>query len=257
MATIKEEFYFNFDGVNSKDFNLLAVDLGSGLYEEILAPSRTINQTETNNKRRRTRNIFHNIQEGTRSFELNLAFEEGYTEESLDEIVRWLFKDYYKPLYFENKENRVMFAMISGDSTIVHNGLNQGYFTVTVETNSPYLFSQLKTGGRTITNTGVLTLENDGHLPVFPEFSIKKNGNGDLRFDTQDGNVLIVNLTNGEELYIDTMRGIIETDVLGEYRYDNIRAGELEDLFLGVGNKEYAITGSCRIDYRYREAYRV
>ena len=42
MATIKDELYLNYDGVNSKDFGLIAVELGSGLYEETLVTNRTI-----------------------------------------------------------------------------------------------------------------------------------------------------------------------------------------------------------------------
>lgn len=254
MATIKEKFYFNFDGENSEDFNIIAVDFGSGLYEEMFAPSRTINETETS---KRNRTIFHDVKEERRTFDLNLAFENGFSGESIDDLVRWLFKDYYRPLYFEGQQDRVMFAMISGDSTIAHNGLEQGYFTVTVQTNSPYRFSRERTGTQPITGSGTMTLQNNGHLEVHPEFSIKKNGDGDLVIGVDGRNVQIVNLTNGEELYIDTLREIIKTDVIGEYRYENIRAGELEDLALGVGEKEYTITGSCEISYRYREAYRV
>lgn len=252
MSTIKEQFYFNFDGKESRQFNILAVDIGSNLYEEMLAPTRTVNQTQTS----KGRIIFHSVQEEIRTFDLNLAFEEGFDEELIDDIARWLFVDYYRPLYFEGQEDRVMFAMIVGDSSIIHNGLQQGYFTITIQTNSPYLFSRLKTNTKTITNTGTIPISNNGHLDVHPELSIKKVGDGDLTIGIDGRNVKIINLKNGENIYIDTLREIIETDIVATYRYNNIVSGELEDLFVGYGNKEYKITGSCIFDYRFRERYR-
>lgn len=250
MPTIKDELYLNFDGVNSKDFGLIAVELGSGLYEETLVTSRTINETKPNE---RLRSIFHGVTEENRAFSLNLAFEDSFDEDKINEIINWLFKDYYRPLYFEGQEDRIMYAMISGETNIIHNGLEQGYFTVTVQTNSPYRFSRMKEGS---SNGNKMTLINNGHKVVHPEFSIKKIGDGDLRIEVEGRHVLIINLVNGEELYIDTLRDKIVTDIKGEYRYDNITMGELSDLYLDVGEKVYNITGEAEIAYRYREAYK-
>lgn len=250
MGTIKDELYLNFDGVPSRFVGLLAVEIGSGLYEETLVTNRTINETQPAN---RTQSIFHSISEDNREFQLNLAFDKNFDEDKINEIINWLFQDYYKPLYFEGQEDRVVFAMISGESSIIHNGMNQGYFTVTVQTNSPYRFSQLRTGS----NIGnEITMKNNGHIKVYPEFSIKKVRNGDLRFEVDGRNVLITNLTDGEELFLDTQRNKIVTNTIGEYRYDNITIGDLEDLYLDVGEKVYNVTGGAEINYRYREAYK-
>lgn len=253
MSTIKEKFYFSFDGQESRQFNILAVDLGSSLYEEIFNPSRTINQTQTASGRI----IFHNVQEELRSFDLNLAFETGFDDGLLSDINKWLFTDYYKPLYFEGMEDRVMFAMISGDSNLIHNGMNEGYFTVTVQTNSPYLYSQLKTQNKTITTSDTISVVNNGQLDAYPELSIKKVGDGDLTIGVGGRNVKITNLKNGEELYIDVLREIIETSIIGQYRYNNIVSGELEDLYLSVGDNTYTVTGSAEVSYRFRERYRI
>ena len=250
MATIKDELYLNYDGVNSKDFGLIAVELGSGLYEETLVTNRTINETKP---AKRQQSIFHSITEENRTFQLNLAFEDSFDERKIDDVINWLFKDYYRPLYFEGQEDRIVFAMISGESNIIHNGMNQGYFTVTVQTNSPYRFSQLREGRN---RRGSINVMNNGHETIYPEFSIKKIGSGDLRFEIDGRVILIINLTDGEELYIDTLRDKIVTDVIGEYRYDNVTIGELRDLYLDVGEKEYKITGGADIVYRYREAYK-
>ena len=250
MATIKDKLYLNYDGVDSKYFGLISVELGSGLYEEALVANRTINETKP---AERHQSIFHGITEENRTFQLNLAFEDSFDEGKINDIIDWLFKDYYRPLYFEGQEDRIVFAMISGESNLIHNGMNQGYFTVTVQTNSPYKFSQLREGR----NRGdSMTLINNGHKTVCPEFSIKKIGDGDLRFEIDGRVILIINLTDGEELYIDTLRDKIVTNIIGEYRYDNVTLGELSDLFLDVGSKAYTITGEANISYRYREVYK-
>lgn len=253
MATFKEEIYFSYDGVSSRDFGLIAVDLGSGLFEEDLGPSRSIVKTET---AKGNKTIFHGIKEESRNLSLTLAFEEGFDDALIDDIVRWLFKGYYKPLIFEKNPNRIMFAMLEGSSQIIHNGIEQGYFTINLDTNSPYIFSEEKTNTKTITTSGVLAVTNQGHLDAYPELSIKKVGAGDLTIGIDGRNVKITNLDNNEDIYIDTEREIIETSKLGAYRYDSIVAGELEDLHVGYGVKEYVITGSCQISYRFREMYR-
>lgn len=263
MTTTKDKLYFNFDGVNSEEFGIASVELGTGLYEETMVSARAINETQP---KKRHQSIFHGITKDNRVFELNLAFENGFNKEKINDIINWLFKDYYKPLYFEGQEDRVVFAIMSGDSNIIHNGVNQGYFTVTVQTNSPYRFSQVIERGSTTTGESwsdnpssnridSMVLKNEGHIPVYPEFSIRKIGNGDLTIKVDGRSVLIVNLTDGENIFIDSMRGKIITDVPGQYRYENIRAGELEDLFLDIGDKEYIITGDAEISCRYREAY--
>ena len=90
MATIKDELYLNYDGVNSKDFGLIAVELGSGLYEETLVTNRTINETKP---AKRQQSIFHNITEENRTFPLNLAFEDSFDEDKINDVINWLFKD--------------------------------------------------------------------------------------------------------------------------------------------------------------------
>lgn len=250
MPTIKDKLYFNFDGTDSRDYGLIAVELGSGLYEETMTANRNINETKPNE---RLRTIFHGITEENRTFSLNLAFEKGFDEEAIEDIVDWLFKDYYKPLYFEGQEDRVVFAMISGESTLIHNGINQGYFTVEIQTNSPYRFSD-EINGRI--SGDKLTMVNNGHKIVYPELSITKIGDGDLKFEVEDRVVLIINLSDGEEIYIDTLRDKIVTNIIGEYRYDNVTIGDLSDLYLNIGTVVYTVTGGADINYRYREAYK-
>lgn len=256
MNTIKDKLYFSFDGKNSKDFRLMSVNTQGGLFEEQFAPSRELNETRPEKS---DTTMLHGIKEGERTFELMLAFENGFEDNMISDVIDWLFKDYYRPLYFQGQEDRIMFSMITGDSSLVHNGFKEGYVTLTVKTNSPYKYSRHKDSR--ITNNAIkgkasLELKNDGHKKIYPEYSIRKIGDGDLILSTGNKNVQIVNLVNGEDIYINSERGIIETGLVGAYRYDNIRAGELEDLYMDTGRTKLEVTGGAEIVVRYREVYR-
>lgn len=251
MPTIKDKLYFNYNGVSSKDFGLTAVDLGSGLYEEDFIASRTIEETKPSG---RATSIFHGISEEDRVFDLTLAFDRGFTEDKLESIMDWIFEDYYKPLYFENNSDRVVFAMMTGDSKIVHNGLQEGYFTVSVKTNSPYVYSDIKE--KSFSESNPVTILNNGHKETYPIINIEKIGDGDLKINVGGYNILVTNLKNGEKIEIDTLRGKIVTDIVGQYRYDNVVIGELEDLLLERGSQTYSVTGGANISLKYREIYK-
>lgn len=251
MPTIKDKLYFNYNGVSSKEFGLKAVDLSSGLYEETFVASRTIEETKPSG---RATSIFHGITEEDRSFDLVLAFDNGFTESKLESIMDWIFTDYYKPLYFDDNSDRIVFAMITGDSNIVHNGMQEGYFTVSVKTNSPYIYSNKI--NKTFSQTSPIKIINGGHEDTYPVFEINKIGDGDLKISVRDYNILITNLKDGERIKIDTLREIIETDLQGQYRYDNVKIGELGDLMLKKGEQTYSVEGGANITLEYREVYK-
>lgn len=257
MATIKEKLYFTYDGISSKTFNLMHVELGSGMFEETLVADRNIN--ETRNSRNDT-GIFNGLESEPLSLTLNLAFERGFTDEALDDVIEWLFKDYYKPLFFEGKEDRIYMCIAEGSSSITHNGLNEGYITINMRCQSPNLLSPVKTTPlQTIPSTGSLTvtINNDGHKEVYPEISFTKTGTGELLIRKVDTNeiVKVKNLNNNEQIYIDTFKEIIETNAVGKYRYNDVD-GDFRDLFMKKGQNQYQITGAGKIQFKYRIKYK-
>ena len=257
MATIKEKLYFTYDGTSSKTFNLMHVELGSGMFEETLVADRNIN--ETRNSRNDT-GIFNGLESEPLSLTLNLAFERGFTDEELDNVIEWLFKDYYKPLFFEGKEDRIYMCIAEGSSSITHNGLNEGYITINMRCQSPNLLSPVKTTPlQTIPSTGSLTvtINNDGHKEVYPEISFTKTGTGELLIRKVDTNeiVKVKNLNNNEQIYIDTFKEIIETNAVGKYRYNDVD-GDFRDLFMKKGQNQYQITGAGKIQFKYRIKYK-
>lgn len=253
MSTIKDKLYFNFDGVPSNVYNLISINLNNDMFEETFVASRNINETEV----RGNKPMFHSMEDSPLEFEMIIAFEKGFTDDDLDEIVRWLFVENYKPLFFEGKENRVYYCMPVGDSSLVHTGFGQGYFTLTMRCDSSKLYSQyVVTSLETVSTTKTITITTDGHWDVYPEISLKKVGAGKVTIESlDDGNNIfeVKDLTNQEDIYINCEKEIIETDAIGIYRYDKVTGNFPRFKY---GQNRMKITGACTIQFRFKNKYR-
>lgn len=258
MPTIKDSLYFNYDGKSCRDFGLIHVNLDNGMFDEAFVAERTINETDV----RGGDPLFHGIKESPLEFEMTIAFENEFTDSDIDDVILWLFQDGYKPLFFEDKPNKIYYATPVGDSRIAHTGLKRGYFTITMRCKSSKILSPLITTPlydlSTNTEKYRINIENSGHLEVYPEISIEKVGAGNIIIThvTNNGKIVeIRDLTDEEDIYINCEKEIIETDIIGVYRYDKV-VGELTDLVLLRGNNEFDIEGTCKITFRYRFKYK-
>ena len=254
MPTFKEKLYFNFNGVDSRKFNLVHIDTGGSMFEESLVASRDINESKVAGSDYPS---FNRLDLSPRSFDLNLAFEGQFTDKQVDEIVRWLFVDYYKPLYFIGNEGKLMYCIPIGDPKLIHNGLREGYIQLTMRCNSPFIYSPIMLSEEyDLTNMDKsVILTNKGHKIIYPEISIQKIGDGDITITsrTDRGRTLeIRELDDKEKIYINSEKEIIETDIIGVYRYNNV-FGEFPRLLYGENRLE--ITGRCKIQFRYQEIY--
>lgn len=257
MATIKDKLYFNYDGVWSNEFNLMHVVLDSGMFEETLMASRSILESTTKGN---YKPFFSGIEESPLSFEMNIAFENKYTDKNLDDIIRWLFSDYYKPLYFEGKEDRIFYCMPDGDSFLTHNGLSEGYITITMRCNSPNLYSPVYyTPLYTIIDNSKKAIDvyNNGHYVIYPEISIEKIGDGKITIISKNNGDAIFDVNNiktGEQIYINCEKEIIQSDSLtNKHKYDDV-FGEYPKL--SYGRNTFEIVGNCKIQFRYQARYK-
>lgn len=254
-ATIMDKLNFNYGGKWSDYFGLISVTLDSGMFEETLVAPRSIIETEINGS---DEPIFHKIVSSPLEFSLNIAFTRDFHRDKIDEIIEWLFSDYYKPLYFEGKEDRIYRCIAVGDSSIIHNGLLQGYFTLTFRCNSSRLYSpRTTTDTLEVRGTKEMVIYSDSHFIVYPEISILKIGDGHVSIENMDDNSGIFeirNLTNLEDIYINCKRETIDSDAIGVSRYDNIIG-----LFprLVRGNNKFKIIGECDIRFRYVLEYKM
>ena len=255
MSTIKDKIYFTYNGLNSRDFGLMSIETGSGMYEEQLVADRSIIETSTRNGKP----LFNRIDEKPLSFSLNLAFEKKFDEFAINEIIDWLFQDYYKPLYFEGKEDRIYYCMPEGSSSIVHNGLMEGYATLIMRCDSSRLYSSEITTEQ-LSYNGITPVEkeiiNIGHYDISARISIDKVGDGDVSITNNGDTFMITGLKNNESIYIDSDREIIESDIINTYRYNNI-VGEFEYLTLKKGLNNIVISGgACIVQIKYTNRYK-
>ncbi|MCR4361980.1 phage tail family protein [Bacillus subtilis] len=256
MPTIKDKLYFNFDGKSSRDFKLLSVVMDNGMYEETMVSSRDINETEI---RGSSKPMLNSIKDTPLQFELTLAFEQAYTDDDIDAIIRWLFVDNYRPLYFEEKEDKVYMCLPVDDTKIVHNGLREGYFTITMRCDSSNVYSPVVTSESVTVSadtSSTIIVPNHGHFEIYPEISLKKNGAGTIVIESLDdnGNIFeIRDLTDQEDIYINCEKEIIQTDLIGTYRYDKL-IGDFPRLV--YGDNRFKVTGACTIQFRYKNRYR-
>jgi phage-related protein len=256
MPTIGDRLYFNYDGISCRDYKLMNVSLNSGLFEDSLHPSRDITETEI---RGSDTPLFSGLKESPIQFSLTIAFTEKYTDDDIDNIIVWLFQDLYKPFYFEDKPDRIYYAMPIGDPKIAHNGMQEGYFTITMRCKSSRLYSpqQVTPQYDLSANSGTynVAINNTGHVNIYPEISLYKVGDGSITF-TKDGQIFEVNnLKNGENIYINCEKEIIETDAVGIYHYEDV-VGDFYDLMLNRGNNTISIQGKCKITFRYTMKYK-
>lgn len=256
MPTIKDSLYFNYDGKSCKDFGLMHINLDSGMFEETLVADRTINETSI---RGSDTPLFHSVEEEPIEFQMAIAFQDKFTDEDIDKVILWLFQSRYKPLYFEDKPNKIFQCMPTGDSSIAHNGLKEGYVVINMRCKSSKIESPMNlTPTYDLSNNEgkfPITITNDGHVEIFPEISIEKIGNGHITI-MKDGEIFeIRDLTNLEKIYINTEKEIIETDILGVYRYENV-VGEFHDMMLSTGVNNFTVEGKCKITFRYKFKYR-
>lgn len=256
MPTIKDKLYFNFDGVWSNELGLINVSLDGGMFEETMVSSRDIVETKI---RGNNKPLLHSLEEEPIEFEMNIAFENEYTQSKIDQIIRWLFVDYYKPLYFKGSEDRVFYCMPVDDATIVHTGFNKGYFTITMRCDSSNIYSPITS--TPLYTVGlepfIISVPNNGHYEIYPEISILKSGNGNISIenlnDGGSGIFEVRDLVDTEDIYLHCGKEIIQTNIVGLYRYDKLN-GHFPRLV--TGDNQLRITGNCNISIRYKAKYR-
>lgn len=207
-----ESMRFTYNGISSDDLGVFMINPNNGLYEETFLPSRKINTTKVYG---RNNPYFKGVENEPLSFSLSIFIEEWRERKNLREIARWLFQDYYKPLFFESNPERIFYAIFEGSSSLIHNGCKDGYITLNVTCNSPFTYSPIKPynfrviDGK-VNNKEYVELLNDGDLKIRPKLKITQYGTDDIK---------IKNNTNGQEFILKawneiTGKGVIIGEVV-------------------------------------------
>lgn len=257
MAYTKGNLYFNYNGKSSKEFGITIISTSNGMYEDILMAERSITM---NKPKDRTKSMLQSVEETDISFPLEVGFDNGFTDKKIEDIVLWLKTPYFRPFFFEENPNRVFNVMFTDSASLIHNGLKDGYFTITAQTNSPRIYSPVKlTDKKVVTTSSNILLENQGHEIVYPEISINVTAGNKVKIETLNKSTNAVenifeinNLTAGEDLYLDCYREVIETDITGVFHYEDT-VGNFPSL--KIGESILKVTGQCSIQLRYQEEY--
>jgi phage-related protein len=250
---MKEYTDFYYDGISSSEMGLINVSVGGGLFEESFIAPRKLNETKV---RGNDKPYFIDIEREPLSFQLEFAFVNPFDKKKIAEVARWLDKEHYAEFYFTENSDRRFFCMLVSDPELIHNGIGQGYISVEMRCNSPYSYSQEYLSAEIDFSSNVpegtnYSFMNFGHKMLMPELWIKKVGDGDISIENRanKGWFQFVGLQDKEIVYVDNEREHIETDIIGEYRFDNFNDNYLE---LEPGRNILNVKGNCILQFRYR-----
>lgn len=176
-----EGIHFSYAGIKSSDMGLINVKIDGGMFEEPFLPTRQIEEIKV---RGRDKPYFQEVRLEPLSFNLSFAFEYGYDEAKIREVARWLCQSYYQPFYTIDNPDRIFYCMIEGDSSLIHNGLKQGYITLTMRCDSPYSYSPKYTKENvTFGSTKAVNSINDTTFNSGIGYNVKVNSNGELEIE--------------------------------------------------------------------------
>lgn len=253
---IKESLYFTFDNIPSSNFNILNVSVQSGLFEESFIANRNLIETTVRGK---TKPYLSEVRRDPISFQLTFYFEEYWNDQLIDDICDWLDVDYYRPLAFESNLDRVFYAIPTESLSMVHNGLKQGYVTLTMRCDSPYCYSReiekrfdFRLDDNLVNN---FTLQNLGRLPMQPIVEIVKVGAGKVHITNlskANSEFIMLDIADGETITIDCEKRYIESS-MGLNKYDNFNQNYLS---IPYGINHFQITGACALTFKYYYTYK-
>ena len=254
---MKESLDFFYNNELSANMGIININLEGSLYRERLYGSRELLEEMI---RGRTKPYFQSIDRKPMEFSLAFAFSHDFDYEQLRNINRWLNVDFYKEFYFMDYPQYRFFVMPIADNFITHNGMNQGYVELTMRTNDAYAYSEefLSEDYDLTQNTAqgtIVTINNDGDIPLEVEMWIKKHGNGDISIiNASDNNreFSIMNLKDQEHVYVNHEKEDIKSNVPNLYHFDDVLT---EYMKMPRGLNDLQIYGSCTIQFRYRYKY--
>lgn len=234
-------------------YGIMQVSTGGGLYEDALMASRTI---ESENVKNRDFSIFKLITRENIKFNMAIYMEHGVDERQLDIVRNWFDVDYYKPFYFDERPDRIVYAMVEGEPTLKHDGY-QGYIDVSFVTNSPYWWSPIHAYEYTSATTFNFTNSGAKALQPIIEITAKANisSTSPIKVNNlRSGKSLeIKQMALGETLTIDCLSKYLQSSLPETYRYDVCNEEYLE---IETGVSPIQLVGNASFKFRYREKYR-
>jgi phage-related protein len=252
-----ESLHFTYNGKSSKDYGVFIGTVGGGLFRENFSPNRTIVETTAVGN---PIPFLQRVDEGISTFTFQIVVVDLKMRNQLRSIARWLYLDEYKPLVFESNPDIQIDAMFTGKSEFIHNGVYDGYITLTVKPRTPYLQSiPHKLTWKSTNTPSSFEFYNNGDKPLRFRMNIKKT--------ISNGDVIIRNEDYNEELKINTL--FKDEEVLVDCRWEFLKSSLEERLIRYLGDAhndvwleiepedEVKLTfiGNFEIEMEYRYTY--
>lgn len=256
---MKENLKFFFNNQSSNDLGIININIEGGLLQErLFAPTELFEESIKGN----SKPYFLSKEQKPFEFQLAFAFLDYFDNNKLREIARWLNVNYFKEFYFLENPNYRFFVMPVSDSYITHNGLNQGYVTVTMRTSDAFAYSHeimsieydLSVNAPTGTN---IRIDNEGDVPIGIEMWITKIGDGDITIINKDDankEFKVKDLKDGELVYINHEKEDIHSNIPNLYHFNDVLTDYMK---LPLGSNVLNIIGECKIQFRYMYKYLV
>lgn len=222
---MKESTQFVFNGVSSEDMGVKLISL-DGLMTESFLPNRNIVENYFNGN---DKPYFERIEKEPIEFDLTIMIEDWKSKDNLRQIARWLNIDYYKPLKFESDMDKTYQAIVIGESAINHNGLKEGYLTLTMRTDSPYAYGDLKSYD--LKSNPIVF--NHGDIDIKPSFIFKNGLSGTNSFDvtnlTTNQSFKLNNINPQEHVMVNFDRDEVVSSFedVGVYRFKDLSGDEI------------------------------
>ncbi len=251
---IHESIYFTYDGEQSNQYGVVNVKVSSGLYKQHFMSQREIIETEQPDSDFPS---FQKIKRQPIQFSLTLYFEDGFTDDQLQDLRQLFNVNFYKPMVFSEDSTKIYYCVPVDLSELNHNGAKQGYVTISFRCNSPFSFSAFRKDTFDLsTNTSGTDIEimNYGDEVCLPIVEIGKYGVGTVQIiNNSDGGrtMSISNIQDQELVTVDCQYEDIESDQ-GILHYDDHNGNYLQ---LVYGKNRLHITGDCEIRFKYQYKY--
>lgn len=248
---MRESLHFTFNGESSEDMGVIIASPNGGLFQESFLPTRSIIESSVANRR-----YFKRAEDNPLSFSLTIFIEEWRERDNLRQIARWLYQDYYKPLWFDTNPELIYYAIFEGDSSLFHNGCKDGYIQLNVRCDSPYRYSPVKSDAA-LSSDGQLTIFNEGDITVKPKARIKKtNAKGDIEIRNTTTNQVakFTDIQLDEELFVD----FHNEEIVSSLQYLNIyRFADFNHEWIELVRDENVLefVGDFEIEFEYEFAY--
>lgn len=250
----KQSLFFTYDGRDSRDYGIMQVQKGNGMFEEQFMPSRTIVEETIPG---RDEPYYFGTTSTPIEDDIVLYTDNELTDRQIEEISDFLFAPYYKPLIFSDNPEKIYFAMFVGDARLIHNGAQSGYFTIRFKCNSPHSFSPVYNksvyiGSETeYTDVNVI---NSGIYDIYPVIEFQKIGNGEISIiNTTDGGKesRLYNLIDTQYIEMDSETKNLESNITHPNVYEGFNL-VYPKLVRGINRLKIKGKSNVNISYYYK-----